>query len=194
MSGDAFRSYDELVSEIRKLGLERRTGTLFVVTVDNESGQIGLRDGLIVHVRFRRKIGVDAAYVLRKIDKMRFSFTRDFVETTDPGLSSAAVLAALTDVEVSAIGWHQAPPPHPPQHSPGAQEAVRRVLTEALTEYVGPLAAVVVRDHLREAQRVGREPADVVDALARGIDDQASASAFRRQAAAGLARLTRSQR
>jgi hypothetical protein len=193
MTGDAFRSYDELVSEIRKLGLERRTGTLFVVTVDNESGQIGLRDGLIVHVRFRRKIGVEAGYVLRKIDKMRFSFTRDFVETTDPGLSSAAVLAALTDVEVPAIGWHQAPPP-PPQQSPGAQEAVRRVLTEALTEYVGPLAAVVVRDHLREAQRAGREPADVVDALARGIDDQASASAFRRQAAAGLARLTRSQR
>jgi hypothetical protein len=193
MTGDAFRSYDELVSEIRKLGLERRTGTLFVVTVDNESGQIGLRDGLIAHARFRRKIGVEAAYVLRKIDKMRFSFTRDFVETTDPGLSSAAVLAALTDVEVPAIGWHQAPPP-PPQQSPGAQEAVRRVLTEALTEYVGPLAAVVVRDHLREAQRAGREPADVVDALARGIDDQASASAFRRQAAAGLARLTRSQR
>ena len=163
------------------------------MTVDNESGQIGLRDGLIVHVRFRRKIGVEAAYVLRKIDKMRFSFTRDFVETTDPGLSSAAVLAALTDVEVPAIGWHQAPPP-PPQQSPGAQEAVRRVLTEALTEYVGPLAAVVVRDHLREAQRVGREPADVVDALARGIDDQASASAFRRQAAAGLARITRSPR
>lgn len=193
MTGDTFRSYDELVSEIRKLGLERRTGTLFVVTVDNESGQIGLRDGLIVHVRFRRKIGVEAAYTLRKIDKLRFSFTRDFVETTDPGLSSEAVLAALTDVEVAAIGWHQAPR-HSPQHSLVAQEAVRRVLTEALTEYVGPLASVVVRDHLREAERVGRQPADVVDALARGIDEPTSASAFRQQATAGLARIARSPR
>jgi hypothetical protein len=193
MNGDAFRGYDELVTEIRRLGVERRTGTLFLVTVDNESGQIGLRDGLIVHVRFRRKSGVEAAYVLRKIDKMRFSFTKDFVETTDPGLSSGAVLAALTDVEMPGIGWHQAPP-HLPHHSPGTQEAVRRVLTEALTEYVGPLAAVVVRDQLREAERAGREPADVINALARGIDEPTSASAFKRQATAGLARITRSHR
>jgi hypothetical protein len=192
MTGDALRSYDELIAELRRLGLERRTGTLFIATADNESGQIGIRDGLIVHARFRRKTGLEAAYALRKMGKVRFSFTKDFVEMTDPSLSAGAVIAVLTDVELPVT-----PPPASPSAPPSAaedREAVRGVLTKALTEYLGPMAAVVVRDHMRDAERAGREPADVVDALARTIDEPASASAFKRQAAAGLARVTRSRR
>jgi hypothetical protein len=68
------------------------------------------------------------------------------------------------------------------------------VLTKTLTEYLGPMAAVVVRDQLREAERAGREPAQVVDALARSIDEPASASAFKQQATAALARIARSRR
>lgn len=184
MTGEAFRSYDELIAELRRLGIERRTGTLFIATADNESGQIGMRDGLIVHARFRRKTGLEAAYMLRKIGKARFSFTKDFVEATDPSLTAGAVISVLTDVEI----------PLAPQRAPESQEAARRVLTKALTEYLGPMAAVVVRDHLRDAERAGREPADVVDALARSIDEPASASAFKRQATAGLERVVRSRR
>src|SRR5262249_61326927 len=99
MTGDALRSYDELIAELRRLGLERRTGTIFIATADNESGQIGMRDGLIVHARFRRKTGLEAAYLLRKIGKARFSFTKDFVETTDPSLSAGAGVAAFTGGE-----------------------------------------------------------------------------------------------
>jgi hypothetical protein len=188
MTGDALRSYDELIAELRRLGVERRTGTLFIATADNESGQIGMRDGLIVHARFRRKTGIEAAYVLRKIGKARFSFTKDFVETTDPSLSAGAVIAVLTDVEMPVA-------PHATRHGgPEDHEAVRRVLTKTLTEYLGPMAAVVVRDQLREAERAGREPAQVVDALARSIDEPASASAFKQQATAALARIARSRR
>jgi hypothetical protein len=185
MTGEALRSYDELIAELRRLGLERRTGTIFIATADNESGQIGTRDGLIVHARFRRKTGIEAAYLLRKIGKARFSFTKDFVETTDPSLSAGAVIAVLTDVEMPVAAPHVAPNDH---------EAVRRVLTKALTEYLGPMAAVVVRDQLRDAERAGREPADVVNTLARSIDEPASASEFKRQAAAALARVARSHR
>ena len=200
MTGDALRSYDELIAELRRLGLERRTGTIFIATADNESGQIGMRDGLIVQARFRRKTGIEAAYLLRKIGKARFSFTKDFVETTDPSLSAGAVIAVLTDVEIP-VAPH-APSPAAPHVAPhgaphGAvrdHEAVRRVLTKALTEYLGPMAAVVVRDQLRDAERAGREPADIVNTLARSIDEPASASAFKRQAAAALARVARSHR
>jgi Domain of unknown function (DUF4388) len=177
MTGDAFRSYDELVAELRRLGLERRTGTLFIATADNESGQIGMRDGLIVHARFRRKTGLEAAYVLRKIVKARFSFTKDFVETADPSLSAGAVMAVLMDVEI----------PVAPHGSAESQETVRRILTKALTEYLGPMAAIVVRDQLRDAARAGRAPADIVDALAHGIDDPAAAAAFKAHASAALA-------
>ena len=48
------------------------------------------------------------------------------------------------------------------------------------------MAAVVVRDQLRDAERAGGETADVVETLARGIDDPAAAAAFRAQATAAL--------
>jgi Domain of unknown function (DUF4388) len=177
MTGDALRSYDELVAELRRLGLERRTGTLFIATADNESGQIGMRDGLIVHARFRRKTGIEAAYVLRKIGKSRFSFTKDFVEAADPSLSAGAVMAVLMDMEMPVAS----------QGGAETQETARRVLTKALTEYLGPMAAIVVRDQLREAARAGRAPADIVDALAHGIDDPRAAAAFKANASAALA-------
>jgi hypothetical protein len=183
MTAEAFHSYDDFIAELRRLGVERRTGTLFIVSPDNESGQIGLRDGAIVHIRFRRKTGIEAADLLRRMGTSQFSFTRDLVVATDPTLSSVAVLAALADVEMAPVAHHT---PHP---GLGSQEAVLHVLTEALTEYLGPVAAVVVRDQLREAERAGSEPAAVVETLARGIEEPAAASAFKRQAAAGLARI-----
>lgn len=121
MIGDALRGYDDLIAELRRLGIERRTGTLFIATADNESGQIGMRDGLIVHARFRRKTGLEAAYVLRKIGKARFSFTKDFVEATDTSLSAGSVIAVLMDIEMP-VASHGAPESH---------EAARRVLPRA---------------------------------------------------------------
>jgi hypothetical protein len=99
MNAPAFRSYGEVVAELRRLCAERRTGTFFIATADNEGGQVGLRDGVIVSVRFRRKAGMEAAYGLRNITGARFTFTPDFLlAPSDPLLSSDAVLALLTDV------------------------------------------------------------------------------------------------
>ena len=99
MNADAFRSYGEVLAELQRLMAERRTGTLFIATADNEGGQLGLRDGVIVSVRFRRKTGMEAAYGLRHMAGARFTFTPDFLlAPPDPLLSSDAVLAVLTDV------------------------------------------------------------------------------------------------
>lgn len=176
MSGEAFGGYDALITELRRLCAERCTGTLFIATADNEGGQLGLRDGLIVAARFRRATGLEAVQGLRKIRMARFTFTRDFVESPDPRqpLSSTAALAVLTDGE-------------PTSGLADATGVIRHILTAALTEYLGPMASIVVRDQLREAERAGREPADVVEALARGIDDPAGAAAFKEQATAALA-------
>ena len=206
MSAEDYRSYDDLVAELRRLCAARRTGTLFIATADNEGGQLGLRDGLVVTARFRRKTGIEAAYGLRKIGKARFTFSRDFLEAADPTLSSSAVLAVLTDTE-----W----PPHPvtPAAAPAAvsplapatppspddaramfasapadtRDTIRATLTAALAEYLGPMAAVVVREQLLEAERAGREPGDVVEALALMIDDPAAAMAFKEHARTALA-------
>ena len=174
MSGDALRGFDDLMAELRRLCAERRTGTLFIATADNEAGQLALRDGFIVVARFRRKTGLEAAHALRKISRARFTFTRDFVEAPDHSLSSTAVMAVLTDTDVTEGFVDRA-------------GAIRSILTAALTEYLGPMAAIVVRDHLRDAERAGRGPADVVQALAAGIDDPAAAAAFKEHVSAALA-------
>jgi hypothetical protein len=95
MSPEPLRSYEELIAEVRRLCGERRTGTLFIATAENEAGQIALRDGLVVAARFRRTTGLEAAHNLRKITKARFSFTPDFVEATDSSASSIGILAVL---------------------------------------------------------------------------------------------------
>jgi hypothetical protein len=211
MSTDDYRSYDELIVELRRLCAARRTGTLFIATADNEGGQLGLRDGLVVTARFRRKTGIEAAYGLRKIGKVRFTFTRDFLEAADRTLSSGAVLAVLTDTELPP---HPLTPAHPPASVPplapvapvappppdeahattapppvDTREAIRAALTAELAEYLGPMAAVVVREQLLEAERAGRDLGDVVDALAMAIDDPAAAMTFKKHARTALARL-----
>lgn len=179
MSADAPASYDQLITELRRLCAEGQTGTLFIATVENEAGQLGLRNGVIVAARFRRQIGLEAARGLKQIRAARFAFTRDLVEAPDPHhpLSSTAVLSMLTGTE-GANG-----------HADGL--AVQNILTAALTEYLGPMAAIVVRDQLRDADRTGRGSADVVEALARGIDEPVGAAAFKEQATAALAARTR---
>jgi len=170
-----FVGYDGLLAELRRLNAERRTGILFIATGDNEGGQLALRDGLIVAARFRRKTGLEAAYDIRKIRRVRFTFTRDLPETPDPRLSSTTVWSVLTDTPEATNG-----------HADG-NGAIRNILTAALTEYLGPMAAIVVRDQLRDAEGAGREIADVVEALARGIEEPAAAAAFREQVITALA-------
>jgi len=172
--GDALGGYEQLMAELKRLCAEGRTGTLFIATSENHAGQLGLRNGVVVAVRFRLKTGLEAARALAQVRAARFTFMRDLVEPPDPRqpLSSTAVLAVLTGAGAGG----------------NADTLVaHNILTAALVEYLGPMAAIVVRDHLREAERAGREPADVVDALARLIEDSAGAAAFRQQATAALA-------
>jgi len=101
MSPDALRSYGELIAEVRRLCAERRTGTLFIATANNEAGHIALRDGLVVAARFRRTTGLEAAHSLRKITSARFSFTPDFVEATDSSASEVGILSVLTRADAT---------------------------------------------------------------------------------------------
>jgi hypothetical protein len=88
-----------------------------------------------------------------------------------------------------------APPPPDEAHATTApppvdtREAIRAALTAELAEYLGPMAAVVVREQLLEAERAGRDLGDVVDALAMAIDDPAAAMTFKKHARTALARL-----
>jgi hypothetical protein len=175
MSAETLVPYPELVAEVQRLCAEGRTGTLYIATARNEAGQIGLREGTIVSVRFHLRTGLDAVRGLREVKAARFSFMADVVEAPDlrQAVSSTAILALLTNTESNS-------------HAE-ASAGMQRILTGTLTEYLGPMAAIVVRDQLRDAERAGRSTAEIVEALARSIDEPTGAAAFRQQALDALA-------
>ena len=84
MSAEPWLGYDALIAELRRLPAEHRTGTLFIATADNHGGQIALRDGVIVAVRFHRRNGMDAAREIRTLRTVRFNFTRELGVSPEP--------------------------------------------------------------------------------------------------------------
>jgi hypothetical protein len=129
MKGDALGSFEQLMAELKRLCAEGRTGTLFIATSGNHAGQIGLRNGVVVAARFRLKTGLEAARGLAQVRSARFTFMRDLVEPADPRhpLSSTAVLTILTGAG--------------PAGGQADNLVVHNILTAALVEYLGPMAA-----------------------------------------------------
>ena len=64
MSADAFRSYDELLAELRRLCAERRTGTLFIATAANEGGQL-----VVANTVTFRKPTLDKTEITQRVEK-----------------------------------------------------------------------------------------------------------------------------
>src|ERR1700682_4033259 len=155
--------YRQIVTELAPLCRARRTGTLFIATTDNQSARIGLREGEISSLAFRNQRGLEALIHLRKIVAARINFTDtvmdrgprgdlpmtvdllDMLDTNDP----LAVLPTHFDPGPALAGATGPPPPAPPA---GAQLArVQAVIEAELTEYLGPMAAVILRAHIARA-------------------------------------------
>ena len=200
-------SYGELVKELGALCAANRTGTMFIATTDNQSARIGLRDGQIVSVVFRTRRGLEAADHLRKITGGRFSFSEAVVDrVSSDNLPPTPALLGLLAGEASPLppSLPRAPsasparppssPPVPPSSSP-APAAGRAALSRAqsiieaeLTEFVGPIAAVLCREHIARAERTGT-PFDwpgLVEAIGREIGDRVKEERFKQRVLARL--------
>jgi len=201
----AFSNPDQFVAAIRGLCAERRTGTLFVVTVDNEAARFVLRQGTIVAIQFRVRHGLDAIGRLRSVTSGRFNFTPDVAGAQDaPALPpTQEILAMLAQREPAPRRPVREAAPAPqavstPQVAP-AREAVstpsgthferaQRVLEAELTEYLGPMAPLVCLEHLvRAGDLIGAgDLARLVEAIAKEIGDPAKEARFKREALAKL--------
>ena len=196
-------SFGELVKELSALCAARRTGTMFIATTDNQSARIGLREGAIVSVVFRTRRGLEAADQLRKITGGRVSFSETIVDRVgSDDLPPTSALLALLAGEASPLTPSQpaaappsAPRPAPPLAAPAAPAAVHAALSRAqstieaeLTEFVGPIASVLCREHIARAARAGPpfDWAALVDAIAREIGDRAKEERFKQQVLARL--------
>ncbi len=193
-------SYGQLLTELGALCSAKRTGTMFIATTDNQSARIGLRQGDIVYLVFRTQRGLEAIDHIRKITAGRFTFSDavvDRVSSADlPETSILLGLLAGNDPAPAAPAppvaqLHTAPRTVAPARTQpaGTQLAkVQAVIEAELTEFVGPIAPLLCRDHMARAAAAG-PPWDLpalVEAISREIGDRAKEDRFKQQALARL--------
>jgi hypothetical protein len=193
--------YPQLLSELGALCSAKRTGTMFIATSDNQSARIGLRQGEIVALVFRTQRGFEAVDHIRKITAGRFSFSDAVVDrgSADDLPDTSSLLAWLSG---------DAPPPPASPPAPLAARPAPRTTTPAaiqplanpqlakaqavieaeLTDFVGPIAPLLCREHIARAAAAG-PPWDfpaLVEAVAREIGDRTKEDRFKQQALARL--------
>jgi len=191
-------SYRQLMTELGTLCAGMRTGTMFIATTDNHSARIGLRQGEIVSLVFRTQRGLEALDHIRKMPAGRFSFSEALVDkVTQEDLPRTTELLAMLVGDASLLP-HPGPPP-PPTAAPRAPVAAPPIdhprLTRAqalieseLTEFVGPIAPLLCREHIARAAAAGPpwDWRELVEAVAREIGDHAKEERFKQQALARL--------
>jgi len=188
-------SYRHLMTELGALCAAKRTGTMFVATTDNHSARIGLRQGDIVSLVFRNQRGLEALDHIRKITAGRFSFSDAVVDKgTQVDLPHTADLLALLLGEESplpppASAAPRTPAPAAAQPADNPQMArAQAVIESELTEFVGPIAPLLCREHIARAAAAG-PPWNwllLVEAVAREIGDRAKEDRFKQQTLARL--------
>jgi len=193
-------SYRQLMTELGALCAAKRTGTMFLATTDNHSARIGLRQGDIVSLVFRTQRGLEALDHIRKITAGRFSFS-DAVVDKGPHADlphTSDLLALLVGEEWPLPPPDSAPPAAaaPRTAAPAAAQPVdnpqlaraQAVIESELTEFVGPIAPLLCREHLARAAAAGPpwDWRELVEAVAREIGDRAKEERFIQQTLAHL--------
>ena len=193
-------SYRHLMTELGALCAAKRTGTMFVATTDNHSARIGLRQGDIVSLVFRNQRGLEALDHIRKITAGRFSFSDAVVDKAPHAdLPHTSDLLALLVGEESPLPPPASAPPAAAAPRPAAPASAQpldnpqlaraqAVIESELTEFVGPIAPLLCREHMARTAAAGPpwDWRELVEAVAREIGDRAKEDRFKQQALARL--------
>jgi len=169
---DSVLTYGQLIAEVRRLCAQNQTGRVFITTSDNHSVSFGLQKGAIVALSFRNQTGLEALAAIQRVHKGSLSFSSGLPPKPQPGLPPTSKLLSLlqsaaTD-PVDAADAAQRP----------VNEAVARsraVIETELTEYLGPMARIVVDEHVAAAHDL----TDFIDSLAAELNDPAKSATFK---------------
>ena len=193
-------SYRELMTELGALCAAKRTGSMFIATTDNHAARIGLRQGDIVSLVFRAQRGLEALDHIRKITAASFTFSDAVLDrAAHADLPYTADLLALMIGEESPLPPPAPAPPFvaaprapaaaatPPVEHPQLVRA-QAVIESELTEFVGPIAPLLCREHIARAAAAGPpwDWRELVEAVAREIGDSAKEDRFKQQVLARL--------
>src|SRR5262245_38753291 len=178
---DPVLTYRQLIAEVRRLCAQRQTGWLFITTSDNHSVRFGLQDGAIVALTFRNKTGPEALAAIQRVLKGSLSFSSGPPSPKpQAGLPQTSELLALLQ---SAAADH----PDEAETGPGPLDETlarsRPILEAELVEYIGPMARLVIDEHLPTASNLSH----LIDSLARELNDPAQSASFKERVRERLA-------
>ena len=172
MDDKQHRPLVDLVAQLRNLCQARRTGIVFIRPGDGNVVNIGLSQGEITSLSFRRKLGNEALPLLAEIASGQLDFVEDVPTSTKTPLPPTQKilerLSQLAPPDSSATGGAQEP------RASGLDASSRAVLEEALAEYIGPMASVVCNNTLVD----GQDLQTAIRALAEKIPDRDKAHGF----------------
>ena len=170
-----------LVAELRQLCQERRTGFLFITTDKNRLAQINLDKGEIVFVSFQGKQGENVLPLMRQIHAGQAQFHEKAVSAFRGSLPpTEAILSYLggTDDGAESVGSETSAKPS----NGGLPQETKVMLERVLTEFIGPMAAIVCAEHLETAQDLE----SAMEILASKIPNPEHASRFKDEVRAKL--------
>jgi len=178
---DPVLTYRQLIAELRRLCVQRQTGWLFITTSDNHSVRFGIQNGAIVALTFRNKTGLEALAAIQQVLKGSLRFSS---EPTSPkpqaGLPPTPELLARLQ---SAATDH----PDELETTPGLLDETlarsRPIIEAELVEYLGPMARLVIDEHLSAASSL----IDLIESLARELTDPAKSARFKERVRERLA-------
>lgn len=174
------RPLSSLALDLQALCQGQRTGTLLIVTEDNNLAQVVLEKGTIVSMSFKGKHGQEALELIQHIPAGRGRFHERLTTAAKATLPTTAEILALLG---SSGGRQQTMPPaqgssaRPPQTPPGGMVVSpeqQTVLQTALAAFLGPIAPVVCAEYIAQSRTLE----EVLQKLTAEISDTAAARRF----------------
>lgn len=175
----------EIVSKLKVLCADGKTGVMYITSRENQSAQLMLDNGEIVFIYFFNKRGRDALRPLAEIDSGRFRFQegsssslRTELPRTEDILRYLTAAAGLDPVNglVTELS-DTANVDDRKVHAAVLSKEHKQILEERLAGYIGPMAAIICEDHFDSAGDIET----IIGLLASEIPTQGQAESFKKE-------------
>jgi len=174
-------TFTEIVSQLKSICNEKKTGTMFITSQLNRSAQIVVENGSIVFLYYFNKRGHDAMMLLSEIESGRYKFQEGSIPSMrTPALVTEDILRYLS---AASSGSEETTRAGDDVSNITAQQATtieslsdeqKRILEESLAIYIGPMASFICEDHLEKAGDV----TSAIKRLAAEIPEEGQARSF----------------
>ena len=182
-SETAVLKYKDLVDELRRLTIEKKTGTVLIATQDNQLARILIDNGEIIGLAYGLKHGLEAVPAISSISEGRVKFSESKV-----GSHEAGQLPPTHELlQLLAPGKAAAPTRAKEQQRaslrPDQVPAALKIVENELVEFLGPMASIVWQEYLDKEGKPSRvdQLLHLVNALTKEIGDPAKVAQFKEQ-------------